>query len=191
MRKKILLLCRVFLFLLCVKPAMAVDTVTLTTYYPSPIGRYSNMTISNNLTVETGNLGVRTASPSYVLHVNGSVAGVGVYNNVSDERLKKDIVTLENGLSSIEKLRGVRFHWRSIEEREVGKDRNLPEMDPQIGFIAQEVESVFPELVTTAGDGIKSVQQAGVVPVLVEAVKDLKAQVDALQKRVDALEAAK
>jgi hypothetical protein len=48
----------------------------------------------------------------------------------------------------------------------------------QIGFIAQEVEKILPELVTTDANGYKSVAYANVVPVLVEAVKSLKTQND-------------
>jgi hypothetical protein len=67
----------------------------------------------------------------------------------------------------------------------------------QIGFIAQEVEKILPELVTTDRDGYKSVAYANIVPVLVEAVKTLKQENDAvkrenaeLKSRLDMLAAA-
>ena len=56
---------------------------------------------------------------------------------------------------------------------------------PGIGVIAQEVEAVFPELVTTGADGIKRVDYAGLVGPLIEAVKELDARVRALEERLE------
>jgi hypothetical protein len=125
-----------------------------------------------------GNVGIGTDSPSYTLHVNGSVAGTSAYNNLSDLRLKKDIRPITGALATIAKLRGVRFRWRTPQERTVAKTLDLPNDKPQIGFIAQDVRSVLPEAVTTAGgqEAILSMQESKIVPLLVEAVKELKAK---------------
>ena len=78
-------------------------------------------------------------------------------------------------------LRGVSYDWR----------QDLPGQhfteQRQIGFIAQEVEKVLPELVNTDEKGYKSVAYANVVPVLVEAVKTLKQDNDGKQKQIDNL----
>jgi hypothetical protein len=126
-----------------------------------------------------GNVGIGTTSPGYMLHVNGSVAGVGTYNNVSDARLKKNVVPLSIGLGIISQLQPVRFDWRTTDEREVGKELNLPK-EHQIGFVAQDVAKVLPEAVSTAlgKDAIMSIAESKVVPVLVAAVKELKAAND-------------
>ena len=58
-----------------------------------------------------------------------------------------------------------------------------------IGVIAQELEAEYPELVNTDGDGFKSVDYSAITPVLIEAVKELKAEKDELQAEKDALEA--
>ena len=58
----------------------------------------------------------------------------------------------------------------------------------QIGLIAQEVEELFPELVITDEDGIKSVDYSKMVPVLVEAIKELKSENDDLKARLERLE---
>lgn len=126
-----------------------------------------------------GSVGIGTATPSYTLHVNGSVAGTSAYNNLSDARLKKNVVPLTAGLALIGQLRPVRFEWRRTSERAVGKDINLP-AEKQIGFIAQDLNTVLPEAVSTAKgkDAIMSVAESKIVPVLVAAVKELKAAND-------------
>ena len=133
----------------------------------------------------TGGVGINTNDPSgFALKVNGSVAGVGDFVNLSDARYKQNVVTFPNALEAIHSLRGVTFDW---------KRNDFPNMHfaegRQIGFIAQELETVLPELVTTDSNGYKSVAYANVVPVLVEAVKTLKAQRDTDQAELNALKA--
>jgi hypothetical protein len=70
------------------------------------------------------------------------------------------------------RLRGVSYHW---------KPEFKGDARPQIGFIAQEVEAVLPELVNTDEQGFKSVAYANAVPVLVEAIKEQQRQLDALK----------
>lgn len=136
-----------------------------------------------------GSLGIGTATPSYTLHVNGSVAGTSAYNNLSDVRLKKDVTEVRGGLALIEKLRGVRFRWRKPEEREIGKDFSLPVNESQVGFIAQEVEPVLPEAVTHTKDGIYSIQESKIVPAVVEAIKEQQTEIADLSRTVAALQA--
>jgi len=88
------------------------------------------------------------------------------FNSTSDFNLKENIKTVENSLNTIEQLRGVSFDWK-----ETGKG--------SYGVIAQELEEVLPELVK---DGeIKSVNYNGIIGVLIEAVKELKAEVEDLK----------
>jgi len=136
-----------------------------------------------------GNTGIGTTSPSYTLHVNGSVAGTSAYNNISDARLKKNVVEIVNGLDLVEKLRGVRFDWRTPEERAVGKDMKLPVDEPQVGFIAQEVKSVLPEAVTQSKDRIYSIEESKMTPVLVEAVKEQQQGIETQGKSIESLKA--
>lgn len=94
------------------------------------------------------------------------------YGNLSDARYKQRIKTVKNALSKVERLRGVSFEWNPYTGRAFPKG-------PQIGFVAQEVRNVLPELVTTDDKGYLSVEYSNVVPVLVEAIKDQQAQIAA------------
>jgi hypothetical protein len=94
----------------------------------------------------------------------------------SDARWKKDVEPLENTLDKVSKLRGVSYRWNTEEYPDINFDGK-----PQIGFIAQEVEPVLPELVSTDENGYKGLDYDKMTAVLVEAVKELKAQNDALK----------
>jgi|TARA_R100001530_G_C4258295_1_gene139773 hypothetical protein len=91
----------------------------------------------------------------------------------SDERLKKDVVTIPDALDKVLALRGVNFKWK-----DEAKGTHL-----RMGMIAQEIELVIPEVVNTQDDemGTKAVEYQLVVGVLIEAVKELSAKVEALE----------
>jgi hypothetical protein len=84
----------------------------------------------------------------------------------SDLRLKKDLLPLKNSLLALCNLRGYHYNW--IDPK---RDQTL-----QTGVIAQEVEKYFPELVQTGENGFKSVNYIGLIPHLIESVKELKSQ---------------
>ena len=99
----------------------------------------------------------------------------------SDKKLKKNIKDVKYGLEDVLKLRGVEFDWK---EKLNGKH--------DIGFIAQEIEEVVPELVKEV-DGLNDeeahlvVDYAKLVPVLVESIKELKEEIDLLNANLDQL----
>ena len=113
-------------------------------------------------------VGVGVTAPSEALQVQGNILTSGTITQSSDLRLKQNVRTLSGALSSVEKLRGVRYTF-------------LPGKGPegeQVGVIAQEIEPVYPELVRTDKvTGLKSVNYAQLTPVLLEAIKELQAQV--------------
>lgn len=109
----------------------------------------------------------------YALYAGGAAGGTTNWSNVSDVRYKTNVATMAGALDMVLALRGVTFDWR----RSQYPDKNFPE-GRQVGFIAQEIEKVLPEVVTTDADGYKSVAYGSVVPVLVESVKALKAEKD-------------
>ena len=135
------------------------------------------MTLFPNATLS---LGFGLVGVSYPLTVNGTIYCTG-FINASDARFKKNIHALESPLDTVVKLRGVTHEWNKAKWPE----RKF-EDGPQFGFIAQETETVFPELVSTDRDGYKSVNYLGVIPVAVEAIKTLKVQMDNKQKQLDA-----
>ena len=108
------------------------------------------------------------------LTLDMSAAGAATFNDnvtaYSDERLKDNIETLEDGLHKVEQLRGVTY---TRDERE------------NIGVIAQEVEKILPEIVLTADDemGTKSVDYSRLTAVLIEAVKELSVKVKELENK--------
>ena len=111
------------------------------------------------------------------LHADGDIIA---YSNTlsSDKKLKENIQALEDPLPKILDLQGVRFDW-------IDKERGIN----QIGFIAQEVEEVIPEIVNevdsigdTKGDSHKVVNYTSIIPLLVEAVKEQQKQIEELQK---------
>ena len=103
-------------------------------------------------------------------------------NTTSDRRYKTEIKPLERALDKVIMLNGVTYKWRVSEFPEQQFDNNT-----HIGVIAQDVEEIFPELVSTDENGYKSVQYGNFAPVLIEAIKELKAEKDDLQKQVDEL----
>lgn len=89
------------------------------------------------------------------------------FNSTSDINLKKNIHTIENSFEIINRLNGVRFDWKS-------------DNSPSMGVIAQELEKVAPELVKEIAE-TKSVNYNGIVAILIEAVKELKQEINNLK----------
>jgi prepilin-type N-terminal cleavage/methylation domain-containing protein len=108
-------------------------------------------------------------------------------SGASDVRLKVNVQPLENVLDKMGRICGVTFEWNELGKGVAGKAATGKR---EIGVIAQDVESVFPELVVTGNDGYKRVDYAKMTAVLIEAVKELKAENDALKARIEALESA-
>jgi hypothetical protein len=96
----------------------------------------------------------------------------------SDSRLKMNVRTIENALDKVQRLRGVTFDWKAD-----GKHST--------GIIAQEVEKVFPELVSTGPNGFKAVEYSNLVGVLIEATKQLRAEQTQAETAIRQLQADK
>jgi hypothetical protein len=94
----------------------------------------------------------------------------------SDKRLKENISPLSDSLEKISKIRGVEFDWKKNEEIH-------PNEGHDVGVIAQEIEKVLPEVVTTRDSGYKAVKYEKIVPLLIEAIKELKAEIDELKDK--------
>jgi hypothetical protein len=102
----------------------------------------------------------------------GHLTATGNINSSSDARLKTNITTLTNSLDKVLSLRGVEY------------DRVDNEGMHQIGVIAQEVEEVVPDLVSTDDNGMKSVAYGHIAPLLIEAIKEQQKQIEALKAEI-------
>ncbi|MBI4699745.1 MAG: tail fiber domain-containing protein [Deltaproteobacteria bacterium] len=128
-----------------------------------------------------GNVGIGTTDPKAKLHVAGSAGNdTGVWAQVSDARLKRDIAPIEGALDTVVQLRGVSYRWKDPDkDAEYGRT---------MGLVAQDVEKVVPQWVKTDADGMKRVEPVGIDAVLIEAIKALKARNDALEARPERIE---
>ena len=130
-----------------------------------------------------GRVGIRTWIPAYELDVTGPIRATSNVIAYSDIRKKENIITINDGLSIVEQLRGVRFDWKEGFQSETATDKGKR----QIGLIAQELEEILPELVSTDAHGFKSISYPNISAVLVEAIKDLKGIVDKQQEEINKL----
>jgi hypothetical protein len=148
------------------------------------------LTQSNTVVLgNNANVGIGTSTPTYKLDVTGTIRATGSitannYATTSDQRLKSDVRPLTGALASVLALRGVRYHWNAL-----GIQRGGRAGAEQVGLLAQELEQVYPELVSTSPDGYKAVNYAQLTPVLLEALKEQQAQIEALKARATSAEA--
>ena len=149
---------------------------------------------SNNLYFETnslvrmtilpsGNVGIGTVTPSHPLQMasGAHVTAAGVWTNASDARLKTNVVNTPYGLSTVLKLRPVNYTM-------------VKGGEAQVGFLAQEVQKIVPEVVSgTEGDITKGetlgLSYGNLVPVLTKAIQEQQATIEAQQKQIDELKA--
>ncbi len=132
---------------------------------------------ATNANVQLGYLGIGAANPGTTLGTIVATNDITAYFS-SDKNLKENIETISNAMSIVESMSGVRFDWNEI-AREMYPERT----NRDLGVIAQEVENVLPEIVTTRENGYKAVKYEKIVPVLIQAIKELKAEIDELKKK--------
>ena len=128
--------------------------------------------------VQFASLGIGTApDATYELKIAGDIAASGdiVAYYTSDKRLKDNIQPIENALDRVNQLGGYTFDWNEeLQKARKGHD---------IGVIAQEVQSTFPEVVVERENGYLGVDYQKLVPVLIEAIKELSAKVKELENK--------
>jgi hypothetical protein len=135
-----------------------------------------------------GNVGIGTETPNSKLDVKGDLHitgdafkdSLGFFWLASDATLKKDMKRIPNPLERLLGLKGVSFRWREPERVGAGAGRYF-------GFVAQDVEKVFPEWVKATPAGVKAVNPAGLEALLVEAIRELAARAERLEAEVSAL----
>jgi hypothetical protein len=140
------------------------------------------LTVTEGLTVSGGGFtvtGVSTHTGN--LTVIGTMAATAC-TCPSDIRYKENITDVDHALDKILKLNGVYYNWK----KELYPDHGFTD-EKQIGFIAQEMEKVIPEMVMTGNDGYKAVNYAAMTVVLVEAIKEQQKMIELLRAEVAAL----
>jgi hypothetical protein len=146
-------------------------------------GAYSGTTAPTNGLIVQGGVGIGkpNVTSNYALDISGNVQATS-YNAISDIRLKTNIQYLSGSLELVNQLNGVSFNW-------INDTTNKPIH----GLIAQDVEKVLPDIVNTAtienesGYKQKSIHYDGLFPHLIESIKSLTQENNALVAKVDVL----
>ena len=150
------------------------------------LGRYNTHIIGDFVSPEDKD-GVNNGGHNALLNnafYIGCLNGLHSYGDVvafsaSDKRLKDNISIIIDPLEKVLRLDAIEFDWNDKQEVYEGHD---------IGLIAQQVEEVAPELVTTRSNGYKAVKYEKLTALLVGAIKEQQKQIDFLEKRVESLE---
>ena len=138
---------------------------------------------SGNAEIPNGNLKVTLGSIAVGNISNSATDGrIDASNDVvaystSDIRLKDNIKTIDKALDKVNSIQGIEFDW--IEKEEVHGNSGH-----DIGVIAQEIEKVLPDVVTTRDSGYKAVKYEKIVPLLIEAIKELTNEVSELKRLI-------
>lgn len=119
------------------------------------------------------NDGTYYADPNGTSQMNVVTANSFLYR--SDARLKNDIAPLQGALQKLLQIGGIEFTWND----------GAKKGERDIGVIAQDVEKVLPEAVSTGADGLKAVDYARLVPVLINAIREQQEQIDFLKAEIE------
>ncbi len=114
-------------------------------------------------------------NPKMIIHNDGRIEVGGNIVHSSDKRLKKAVEPLSRPLEKISSLHGVSYEW--VKE-------NMPE-GKHLGVIAQDVEKVFPEIVSTGLEGMKSVNYTALIAPMIEAIKEQQKQIEAQANQME------
>ena len=115
-----------------------------------------------------GDFAAQTVTITGELRATGDI--IAYYS--SDERLKDNITPILNALDKVKQIGGYEFDWNDKQSTYEGHD---------VGVIAQEIEAVLPELVTTRDNGYKAVKYEKIIALLIEAIKEQQCQIDELK----------
>ena len=151
--------------------AVTISSTDTNTTYTRASFINQDVNTTDNVHFEGLMVGQTTGATANTIRCTGDV--VAYYS--SDKQFKDNIVTLDGALDKVKAIRGVRFDWNDKQDVYEGHD---------IGVVAQEVEAVLPELVHyREHNNSKAVDYVKLTAVLIEAVKELSAKVDALENK--------
>jgi hypothetical protein len=151
------------------------------------------LNVGGNLQLGSATIYTSTFFGEEYLWVNGvsdtyffSDVWATAFHSTSDERLKENVETIEDPMRTLEGIQGVSFNFKENPAR--------ADLDPhqrRVGVLAQDVQKVLPEAVTSGPDGYLSVDYNALIPVLIQAVKAQQKQIDSLQAELDSLKAGR
>jgi hypothetical protein len=136
----------------------------------------NNIDLDNTAFVIGNGADANSRSDALVVKFDGTTTISGDLNVNSDARLKANIISLGATLSKVLQIDGKSYTMK--------KDKNEKQ---KIGLLAQDIEKVFPELVSES-NGIKSVNYQGIVPILINALKEQDEKMKVQQSQIDKLE---
>lgn len=194
---------------ICVDPKNYSAALAIVANYPTNYADVIKIVSYNNtdvaICVRDDTKGNYTSS--FQVFGDGSVYAKGGYLTASDEIYKENISEIDNGLKIVNKLRGVTYtlkgqsnyvsnmkkNQNSLNANDsISAKSNIPveimneiqneKMRKKVGFIAQEVEKVFPAAVYTTTEGTKAIAYSEIIPLLVEAIKEQQNEIDELTK---------
>jgi hypothetical protein len=124
----------------------------------------------------SGSVGIGTATPFYKLDVNGVIRCTSLIQS-SDARYKTNIQSLFSVSEKLNHINAYTYNWKDA----------IQNNDSQIGLLAQEVQKVYPELVKSDEQGMLAVNYSGLIPVLLQAVKEQQIEINLLKERVKSI----
>ena len=133
-------------------------------------------TIAHSLRMGYGETDTTVPGTTYRLDVSGTIRATSDVIAFSDKRVKENIITINNALDKVTQLRGVTYTRKDIDDKST-----------KIGVIAQEVLEVLPEVVSIDNEDKHSVAYGNMAGVFIEAIKELKAEVDSLKQEIKQL----
>jgi DNA polymerase III psi subunit len=151
-------------------------------------------TVGSHINYTAGNVGIGTDTPATKLHIQGDLVATGSISSFySDERLKEDIKKIESPLNIIENIKG--FYYKP---NELAKSFGIKNDKREIGLSAQDVKRVLPEIVSLApfdisrdssnnivsksGEDYLTICYERMIPVIVEAIKELNNEIKELKR---------
>lgn len=139
---------------------------------PAPDDAQAKIIITGSMHT-SGSLGVGMAANSTIGRIDAKNDVVAF--STSDERLKDNITPIQDALTKVSQVQGIKFDW-------IPKEGVHGNEGHDVGVIAQEIEKVLPEVVTTRENGYKAVKYEKIIPLLVEAIKELQEEIKELKK---------
>jgi hypothetical protein len=152
------------------------ENLTAKTYFNDSLSGISgsNWTVSgSDIYRSSGNVGIGTTSPTQKLEVNGNIVA-SAYYYTSDIRKKENVTNIEDSLSKVLQLQGISYNLKGEE-------------DKRMGFSAQDLQKVYPELVKEGSDGYLSIDGTGLIAPLVESIKEQQKKIEELEEKINIL----